>query len=108
HRPLAAPAAAAGRALPIEKPLAPTGADAAAIARRVRQAAIPCLMAHTLRWNTVVRALRERMSNLGPLRALVVNQRFEPSSLDWLDRPQLSRRGHLLHTARARPDLARG
>src|SRR6516225_2522829 len=107
HRPIADAAAAAGKALLIEKPLATTGADAAAIARRVRQAAIPCLMAHTLRWNTVVRALRERMSNLGPLRALVVNQRFEPSSLDWLDRPELSGGGILLHTGVHSFDLVR-
>src|SRR5215475_6356971 len=107
HRPIADAAAAAGKALLIEKPLATTGPDAAAIARRVRQAAIPCLMAHTLRWNTVVRALRERMSNLGPLRALVVNQRFEPSPLDWLDQPELSGGGILLHTGVHSFDLVR-
>src|SRR5215470_11877141 len=107
HRPIADAAAAAGKALLIEKPLATTGPDAAAIARRVRQAAIPCLMAHTLRWNTVVRALRERMSDLGPLRALVVNQRFEPSPLDWLDRPELSGGGILLHTGVHSFDLVR-
>src|SRR5262249_55821433 len=88
-------------------PLATTGPDAAAIARRVRQAAIPCLMAHTLRWNTVVRALRERMSDLGPLRALVVNQRFEPSPLEWGDRPELCGGGILLHTGVPSFDLVR-
>ena len=64
-------------------------------------------MAHTLRWNTVVRALRDRMSDLGPLRALVVNQRFEPSPLDWLDRPELSGGGILLHTGVHSFDLVR-
>jgi predicted dehydrogenase len=107
HRPIADAVAAAGKALLIEKPLATTGADAAAIARRVRTAGVPCLMAHTLRWNTVVRALREQLGGLGPLRALVVNQRFEPSPLDWLDQPELSGGGIILHTGVHSFDLVR-
>jgi len=107
HRPIAEAVADAGKALLIEKPLATTGADAAAIVRRVRSAGIPCLMAHTLRWNTVVVALRERLLALGPLRALVVNQRFEPSPLDWIDRPELSGGGILLHTGVHSFDLVR-
>src|SRR5215831_8856838 len=107
HRPIAEAVAAAGKALLIEKPLATTGADAVAIARRVRAGGIPCLMAHTLRWNTVVMALRERLAGLGPLRALVVNQRFEPSPLEWLDRPELSGGGILLHTGVHSFDLVR-
>jgi predicted dehydrogenase len=107
HRTIVEAAADAGKALLIEKPLATSSADAAAIVRRVRSAGIPCLMAHTLRWNTVVRALRDRLSGLGPLRALVVNQRFEPSPLDWLDSPQLSGGGILLHTGVHSFDLVR-
>ncbi len=107
HRPIVEAVAAAGKALLIEKPLSTTGADAAAIVRRIRSADIPCLMAHTLRWNTVVGALRERLEALGPVRALVVNQRFEPSPLDWLDRPELSGGGILLHTGVHSFDLVR-
>ena len=107
HRPIVEAAAAAGKALLIEKPLSTTGADAAAIVRRIRSAGLPCLMAHTLRWNTVVTALRDRLLGLGPLRALVVNQRFEPSRLDWLDRPELSGGGILLHTGVHSFDLVR-
>jgi predicted dehydrogenase len=107
HRPIAEVVAEAGKALLIEKPLATTGLDAAAIVHRVRSAGIPCLMAHTLRWNTVVVALRERVHALGPLRALVVNQRFEPSPLGWIDRPELSGGGILLHTGVHSFDLVR-
>src|SRR5215470_15627326 len=107
HRPIADAVAKAGKALLIEKPLATTGADAAAIARRVRQAGIPCLMAHTLRWNTVVRALRERLPDLGSLRALHLNQRFEPSSLGWIDDPAVSGGGIILHTGVHSFDLVR-
>src|SRR5262249_37252305 len=107
HRPIAEEVAAAGKALLIEKPLATNGADATFIVRRLRATGIPCLMAHTLRWNTVVRALRAHLADLGPLRALVVNQRFEPSPLDWLDRPELSGGGILLHTGVHSFDLVR-
>jgi predicted dehydrogenase len=91
----------------IEKPLAPTGAVACEIVRRMRAAGIPVLMAHTLRWNGVVRAVRERLAALGELRALIVNQRFEPSSLAWLDDPSISAGGILLHTGVHSFDLVR-
>jgi predicted dehydrogenase len=107
HRPIVDAVVDAGKPLLIEKPLATTGADAAAIARRIRTAGLPCLMAHTLRWNAVVRAVRARLPQLGPLRALAVNQRFEPSPLEWLDRPEASGGGILLHTGVHSFDLVR-
>jgi myo-inositol 2-dehydrogenase / D-chiro-inositol 1-dehydrogenase len=107
HRSIAEAVATSRKALLIEKPLATTSQDAAAIVRSLRDAGVPCLMAHTLRWNTVAAALRERLPGLGPLRALVVNQRFEPSPLGWLDRPELSGGGILLHTGVHSFDLVR-
>ena len=107
HREIAEATAAAGKALLIEKPLATTGDDAAAIVRAMRTAAVPCLMAHTLRWNVVARAVRDLLPTLGPLRALGLNQRFEISSLDWLDRPEISGGGMLLHTGVHSFDLVR-
>jgi len=107
HRSIAEAVATAGKALLIEKPLATTSADAAAIVRCLRHAGVPCLMAHTLRWNAVVSAVRERLPELGPLRALVVNQRFEASPLGWLDQPELSGGGILLHTGVHSFDLVR-
>jgi predicted dehydrogenase len=70
HRQIAEAVATAGRALLIEKPLATTGADALAIRTRLRDAGVPCLMAHTLRWNTVAQTVRNEIRRLGPLRAL--------------------------------------
>jgi predicted dehydrogenase len=107
HLDIASAVAAAGKALLIEKPLAPTGALACEIVRRVRATGVPVLMAHTLRWNGVVRAVRERLAALGELRALVVNQRFEPSALAWLDHPAISAGGILLHTGVHSFDLVR-
>ena len=107
HLDIASAVAAAGKALLIEKPLAPTGAVAADLVRRVRRAGIPVVMAHTLRWNGVVRAVLGRLGALGELRALVINQRFEPSPLAWLDDPSIAAGGILLHTGVHSFDLVR-
>lgn len=107
HRPIAEAVARAKKALLIEKPLATTGDDADAIVRAVGAAGIPALMAHTLRWNGVARSLRALLPSLGPIRALGVNQRFEVSTLDWLDRPDVSGGGIILHTGIHSFDLVR-
>jgi len=107
HRPIAEAVARAGKALLIEKPLATTGDDADAIVRAVAAAGVPVLMAHTLRWNSVARSVRDLLPSLGPLRALGVNQRFEVSALDWLDRPDVSGGGIILHTGIHSFDLVR-
>ena len=99
--------AAARKPLLIEKPLATTSDAAAGIVRVLRAAAVPCLMAHTLRWNAVVRAIRTHLPAIGTLRAVVLNQRFEPSPLAWLDDPSMSGGGILLHTGVHCFDLVR-
>jgi predicted dehydrogenase len=107
HPAIAAEVARAHKALLIEKPLATTGAAAREMVRVLRAARVPCLMAQTLRWNAVVRAVRDQLSHLGSLRALSVNQRFEPSPLLWLDDPALSGGGIILHTGVHSFDLVR-
>jgi predicted dehydrogenase len=107
HPAIAEAVAGARKALLIEKPLAVDSAKAAAIVATVRDAGIPALMAHTLRWNGVVGVLRERLPSLGPLRAVVLNQRFEPSRLAWLDDPAVCGGGILLHTGVHSFDLVR-
>jgi predicted dehydrogenase len=107
HPAIATTVAAARKPLLVEKPLAVTGEAARRLVRDLRAAGTPCLMAHTLRWNTVVNAMRERLPDLGPLRTLVLNQRFEPSPLAWLDDPAISGGGLLLHTGVHAFDLVR-
>ncbi len=80
-------AAAAGKPVLVEKPLAPDarrGRDALEVARR---AGIPAMVAQTLRFNSVVRALRELVPTLGQLHLVAINQRFEPAGRPWLDDP---------------------
>jgi predicted dehydrogenase len=107
HPEIARAAAAARKPLLIEKPLGTTGRAAREVVAAVRGAGIPCLMAHTLRWNAVVRAIRDRLPALGTLHALFLNQRFEPSRLDWLDDPAVSGGGIIIHTGVHSFDLVR-
>jgi predicted dehydrogenase len=107
HPDIAAEVARVRKPLLIEKPLATTGAAACEVVRVLRAAAVPCLMAHTLRWNAVVVAMRERIPSLGALRAVLLNQRFEPSTLGWLDDPAVAGGGIILHTGVHSFDLVR-
>jgi predicted dehydrogenase len=95
---LATAAARAGKALLVEKPLAPTVAECRAIADAVARAGVAAMVGHTLRFNAVVRALRDALPSIGTLHAAVLTQRFEPSRLDWLDRRVESGGGIVLHT----------
>ncbi|MEO7435051.1 MAG: Gfo/Idh/MocA family oxidoreductase [Candidatus Binatia bacterium] len=91
-------AAQAGKALLIEKPLAPTVAECRTIADAVERAGVTAMVAHTLRFNAAIRALRDAVPTIGPLHAAVLSQRFEPSMLGWLDRHAESGGGIILHT----------
>lgn len=91
-------AARARKALIVEKPLAPTVADCRVIAEEVARAGVTAMVAHTLRFNAVVCALRAALPSIGPLHAAVLSQRFEPSTLGWLDRRVESGGGIVIHT----------
>jgi predicted dehydrogenase len=104
---LATAAARAGKAILIEKPLAPTVAECREIAEEATRAGVTAMVAHTLRFNAVVRVLREALPSLGSLHAAVLSQRFEPSRLDWLDRRVESGGGMILHTGVHGFDLLR-
>jgi predicted dehydrogenase len=95
---LATAAARAGKPLLIEKPLAPTVAECRLIAEAVARAGVTAMVAHTLRFNAVVMALRAALPSIGPVHAAVFSQRFEPSVLAWLDRRVESGGGIALHT----------
>jgi predicted dehydrogenase len=100
-------AARAGKALLVEKPLAVTTAEGLEIRRAVQSAAVPAMMAHTLRFNSVVRAARDAAQRLGPIHQVCLSQRFEPSRLDWIDDPRRSGGGNVLHTGVHSFDLLR-
>ena len=86
--PIVAEALAAGKGVLVEKPLAPDAASARGLVDAARATSAPAMVAQTLRFNTVVLALRDRLASLGPLRLVSLSQRFEPSSRAWLDDPE--------------------
>lgn len=105
HERVARAAVASGRPLLVEKPLAASALAAGEIAREARARGAFVMVAHTLRFDPLVRELRERIPGLGRLRLVAIHQRFEPSSRPWLDEP--GRGGVALNTAVHSFDLLR-
>lgn len=85
HPDVVAVAATAGKPVLVEKPLA---VDLPAAERAVEVAAkagIQAMVAHTLRFNSVIRALVDYRSHIGPLQLVSLNHRSEPVGRPWLD-----------------------
>ncbi len=92
-------AANAGKRLLIEKPVARDLASGRRALDAIERSGAYCMAGHTLRFNTVVRAIRDRVAGLGRLDSLVFSQRFPPQlQLPWLDDPARSGGGSIVHT----------
>jgi predicted dehydrogenase len=100
-------AAEQGKHVLIEKPLAVNGVQAARIARAVQGRAITVMVAQTLRWNSVVRTLREHVETIAPLHTVSLSQRMEPSPHGWQADPSVAGGGSILHTGIHLFDLLR-
>lgn len=100
-------AAAAGKPVLLEKPAAVNVATGRKMLRAVRQAGIPVMVAQTLRYNGVVRAMRAALPRIGAIHAIRLGQRFEPSRPGWIDDPSLAGGGVTLMTGVHCFDLAR-
>ena len=104
---LAIAAARARKPLLIEKPLAATLGECRSIAEAAARHRIVAMVAHTLRFNAVVGALRAALPTAGPLHGACLTQRFEPSELPWIDRRAEAGGGIILHTGVHSFDLLR-
>lgn len=91
--------AAEGKALLVEKPLAESSAAAAALVELYAGRNLPLTTGQTLRYNPVVRKLREQLPVIGSLYSFAANQRLEPSILAWHAEPALAGAGVSFHTA---------
>jgi predicted dehydrogenase len=98
HVDIVARAARAGIPVLLEKPAAPNLGAGREMLAALRAHPTPVMVAQTLRYNTVVRVLAAACERIGALRSLTFTQRFEPSSLGWLDDPSRSGGGIVLHT----------
>ena len=100
-------AACRGKHILLEKPMALNVKEAIQIRQAVYRHNIRLMVSQTLRFNTVVRTVREWIPQLGPLHSIHLSQRFEPSPLAWMDQKDLSGGGIVLHTGVHSLDLLR-
>ena len=99
HPDIARACAAAGKPLLLEKPLAVSVTAGREIVELFRQRSLPLTVGQTLRYNSVIRHLRQRLPEIGRLYAVSANQRIEPSTLAWHSDPELAGAGVSFHTA---------
>jgi predicted dehydrogenase len=100
-------AAAAGLPLLLEKPAATSLAEGRAMLEILAARPIPVMVAQTLRYNGVVRGIMKLRERLGSITSISLTQRFEPSPHLWLDDPDRSGGGMILHTGVHSFDLLR-
>ena len=107
HREIIETAAALRRPVLLEKPAAAGVAEGRRMLHAVREAGIPVMVAHTLRYNGVVRAVLKAREQIGRLHALSISQHFEPSRPGWIDDPAVAGGGIIMSTGVHSFDLVR-
>lgn len=107
HAQIVAAAVRERKPLLIEKPFSASLGEGIRQRDLLASAGVPCLVAHTLRYSAVVRELRRHLPALGRLHQIVLGQSFEPTRLGWLDDPDQSGGGNILHTGVHMFDLLR-
>jgi predicted dehydrogenase len=107
HPRIVAAVAAARKPLLLEKPAATGVAAGREILHRCRAASLPVMVAQTLRFNGVVRALLAARERIGRAHSLRIGQRFEPSRPGWIDDISVAGGGMTLHTGVHCFDLVR-
>lgn len=100
-------AARRGKHILVEKPMAINVREAIRIRRAVSRHGIRLMVSQTLRFNAVIRAVKDCIPQLGSLHSIYLSQRFEPSPLPWMDQKELSGGGIVLHTGVHSFDLLR-
>jgi predicted dehydrogenase len=100
-------AAYRGKHILLEKPMAINVGEAIRICQVVSRCGVRLMVSQTLRFNAAVRAVKDRIPQLGFLHSIHLSQRFEPSPLAWLDQRDLAGGGIVLHTGVHSFDLLR-
>ncbi|MGW8194683.1 MAG: Gfo/Idh/MocA family protein [Desulforhopalus sp.] len=83
----------------LEKPLATDYYQAKRIVDAFSASGVSLTVAQTLRYNSVILAMKERLPQLGKLFSVSASQRLEPSTLSWLEEPLIAGGGIIFHTA---------
>lgn len=100
-------ASAAGKPVLLEKPAVDCVDTGRKMLRAVRHSGVPVMVAQTLRYNGVVRAIQKALPRIGAIHGIRLGQRFEPSRPGWIDDPRYSGGGVTLLTGVHCFDLAR-
>lgn len=90
HRDVAHACLSAGRPVLVEKPMAADARAAREVVEKQRATGSLLMVAHTLRFDPLVRAIRREAERLGAIRMVSICQRFEPTGHEtraWLDEP---------------------
>lgn len=91
--------AEASKPLLLEKPMAVSVEAAMAIFDLFCARKIPLTIGQTLRYNTIIKALKQELPSIGSLYSVTANQRLEPATLAWLDQPEQAGAGVSYHSA---------
>ena len=83
----------------LEKPLTTDFYTAKEIVALFDRVSVPLTISQTLRYNSVILALRDNLSTMGRMFSLCASQRLEPSTLSWLEQPEIAGAGVIFHTA---------
>ncbi len=87
------------KALLLEKPLATTSTEGSELLQIMRDGGVELTVGQTLRYNPVIRKLREELPNQGKLYTVYASQRLEPSDIKWLENPAEAGAGITFHIA---------
>lgn len=90
---------ASRKPLLLEKPLATDLQQGKRLVGMFEEADLPFTIAQTLRYNSVIIALRDHLPSFGRLYSLFACQRLEISTLPWLAQPEVAGGGVIFHTA---------
>lgn len=85
HERICTTALGAGKAVLVEKPMACNTREAINIVEAASRANRPLMVAHTMRFNSVVQALEQQLDTIGAMHTISMCQRLEPPEQAWLD-----------------------
>lgn len=88
-----------GKPLLLEKPLTTNYPEAEQLVALFAARQVPLTIAQTLRYNSVLLALKERLPAMGRLLAISACHRLEPATHPWLEDPAVAGGGVIYHTA---------
>lgn len=96
---IAAACIAQRKPLLMEKPLTVDAPAAQEMVAAFSEARLGLTVGQTLRYNPIIRGLRQQLAAAGTLRAFSATHHLEPSTIPWLTDPETAGGGVIFHTA---------